>query len=217
MLSIQGDKLQGFLDSAGSVDDKKKKIIILSHMALISLRMERKKDISDQLKPLVELLNNSCKDINENKKPLIDVMDIFVESLGNISNQADVSLCEVLGNKITCSFFLYKFFDYLGSWLPNYLKVCRTQRASSVLSVMVDIASKLPLYNELTYDTDQKGLVTAFMTHLMQYLKNESCKQEPPSFNYIADIAYSVTAASTNNTFCSLYNHFGTNGSVHVG
>lgn len=98
VFSIQGGRLQGFLASAASVDDKKKKIVILSHMALISLRMERKKDISNQVKPLVELLNSSCKDINENRKPLIDVMSLFVESLGDISSTTDISLCEFIGN-----------------------------------------------------------------------------------------------------------------------
>lgn len=103
------------------------------------------------------------------------------------------------------------------NWLPCYLKVCRTQRASSVLCVMVEIASKLPLYNELTYQTDQKSEVTAFMAHLMQYLRNESCKTELHLCDNIADIASSVTAASSDPTFCSLFNHFGTKENVHAG
>lgn len=66
-------------------------------MALISLRMEEKKAISDQVKPLVELLNNSCKEINENRRSLMDVMTLFVESLTDISGKAEVSLCEIIG------------------------------------------------------------------------------------------------------------------------
>ena len=82
---------------------------------------------------------------------------------------------------------------------------------------MSDIASKLPLYNELTYQTDQKSEVTAFSMYLMQYLRTESCKSDPASFKNIADIAYSVTAASSDLTFCSLFNHFGTKENVHTG
>lgn len=67
-------------------------------MALISLRMEEKKAISDQVKPLVELLNNSCKEINENRRSLMDVMTLFVESLTDISGKAEVSLSEIIGN-----------------------------------------------------------------------------------------------------------------------
>jgi hypothetical protein len=105
----------------------------------------------------------------------------------------------------------------LDDWLRSYLKVSRTQRASSILSVMSDIASKLPPYNELTYHTDQKSKVDAFTTFLMLYLRSESCKPEPVSFKNIADIAYSVTAASSDLGFCSLFNHFGIKENVHTG
>jgi hypothetical protein len=132
---VQGGKLQGFLGSAGSVDDKKKKIILLSHMALIKLRVEEKKGISDQVKPIVVLLNNSCKDINENKKPLLDVMDFFVESLGDISNNPDVSLCPFIGNMLTIKlhiyiiqFFYRKLAALLFEGLPNSTCVVNFER-----------------------------------------------------------------------------------------
>lgn len=67
-------------------------------MALINLRIEEKKGISDQVKPLVELLNSSCKEINENQKSLMEVMALFVETLTDISGKAEVSLCEIIGN-----------------------------------------------------------------------------------------------------------------------
>lgn len=81
---------------------------------------------------------------------------------------------------------------------------------------MVEIASKLPVYNELTYHSDQKSEVMSFLIHLVPYLKNESCKLEPPSYNNIADIAYSVSAASDDLAFCSLFTHFGTKENVYT-
>jgi hypothetical protein len=82
---------------------------------------------------------------------------------------------------------------------------------------MVDIASKLPEYNELTYLSDQKSEVSTFFIHLVMYLKTESVKLEPTSLRNIADIAYKVTAASDDQNFSALFNYFGTKENVNSG
>ncbi|XP_065350583.1 protein MMS22-like [Cloeon dipterum] len=203
-LDEMSNKLQTFLAAAKA--DSQKKVILLSHMTLIHLKVEKHLSIEENIPPVTAMITSSCKNLNRNNPVLIDAVAAFVDSLNDVA--------EVLAKNEELAEPAYLF---LGEWLPEYLSMCNATRSARVLTAMQEISSKLQFYEEIMFTVKKKEAVTSFIQYLIPFLKEESIKISPNSYNAVADIAFAVSAAADNTSFMELFRHFATNEAVYVG
>ncbi|XP_059478848.1 protein MMS22-like [Neocloeon triangulifer] len=202
-LEDMGSRLQGFLGAVEKgLDIKKREVIILSHMTLIYLKAEEKLSVEENIPPVTKFLNASCKDMNKNNLQHIEMVSSFIDSLNEV---ADVMSCDEISGYL-----------FLGDWLPEYLGICNAARSAKVMSAMVDVASKLPCYEEMDSTAERRKAVASFVEFLAPYLKQESTKVTPSAVNQTADIAFAISAAAENSKFLEMLRHFGLNETVHA-